>query len=77
MDETNIIKYSGVSSGFTFLAFILYKAIKYINNKRIHSSCNGHNLDIELTTIEIPPPPPPTPILQPQTTNREISEVKI
>lgn len=76
MDESDIIKYSGVSSGFTFLAFIFYKAIKYINNKRIHSSCNGHVLDVELTTVEIPPPPP-TPVLQPQGINKEISEVQI
>ena len=76
MDNGDIIKYSGMSSGFSFIAFILYKAIKYINNKRIHSSCNGHVLDVELTTVEIPPPPN-TPVLQAQTTNREVSEVKI
>jgi len=75
MDES-IFKIGGISSAFTFSIFILYKMFTYLNNKRIHSSCNGHVLDVELTTVEIPPPPN-TPVLQPQTTNREVSEVKI
>ena len=58
--DLDILKIGGLSSGFTFGIFIVYKIFHWLNNKRIHSSCNGHNLDVELQTIKIDKPPETT-----------------
>lgn len=63
--DYDILKIGGLSSGFTFGLFIIYKIFHWLNNKRIHSSCNGHNLDVELQTIEIPKTAPNTPEMKP------------
>ncbi len=75
--DSEIFKIGGISSGLTFGVFIFYKIITWINNKRIHSSCNGHNLDIELSTVEIPISPQNTPQLKPTENKIEIEKISI
>lgn len=67
-DET--LKNIGVSSGTVIIILIIYKIASFINNKRLHSSCNGHNLDLvvavnEITEEEKRPTPKPSPVIRP------------
>jgi hypothetical protein len=78
--EDDILKNIGVSSGTVIIILIIYKIISLINNKRLHSSCNGHNLDVivavnELTEEEKRPTPKPSPTVKANNDSLEIEKI--
>lgn len=44
MDETDLLKSSGLSVGVIGIIYVALRLIKSINNKRIHSTCNGKDM---------------------------------
>lgn len=71
MDETDILKSSGLSIGVIILIFSVIRIIKMFNNKRIHSKCNGKDIiDIvidvrDATEEEKKPTPRASPAIRP------------
>ena len=66
-----ILKSSGLSVGVVGFIYIAIRIAKTLNNKRIHSKCNGKDiLDIvidvhQATTEEKAPTPKPSPVIKP------------
>jgi hypothetical protein len=69
MDTESILKSSGVSVGLITLIGIIIKFIQKLNNKRIHSKCNGKDIidvviDVnEATPEDKRPTPKPSPTI--------------
>lgn len=81
MDE-GLLKDIGISSA-TYIVFLcIWKLIGYLNNKRIHSSCNGHNLDVVVavnnaTDEDIKPSPKPSPKIHPLSESPSIDKLHL
>jgi hypothetical protein len=77
MDELDILKSSGLSVGTIAFLYGLIQIIKKLNNKRIHSKCNGKDiLDVvidvnEATEKDKTPTPKPSPTIKPQVPEHE------
>jgi hypothetical protein len=61
----SILQSSGIAVGTMTVIGVVYKLFQLINNKRIRSSCNGHNIvdvviDVREATDEEKNPPKPS-----------------
>jgi hypothetical protein len=83
MDETDLLKSSGLSVGVIGIIYVAIKLIKSINNKRIHSKCNGKDMidvviDVrEATDEEKRSTPRASPALNAITVDKKISDLVI
>jgi hypothetical protein len=79
MDEADILKSSGLSVGVIAIIYVVIKIVKSLNNKRLHSKCNGKDIvdvviDVREATEE---DKKPTPTLTGRTRlGSDISEAK-
>jgi hypothetical protein len=83
MDEIDLLKSSGLSVGVIGIIYVALRLIKSINNKRIHSKCNGKDMidvviDVrEATEEEKRSTPKPSPALNAITVDKKISDLVI
>lgn len=83
MNEVDYLASSGLSVGVIAIIFIIIKIIKSINNKRIHSKCNGKDIvdlviDVNDATEEQKrPTPKPSPTTNAIAIDKKISELNI
>jgi hypothetical protein len=72
MDESDLFKSSGLSVGIIGIIYVVIRIVKTLNNKRIHSKCNGKDvidlvIDVhEATVEEKKPTPKPSPVIKPK-----------
>jgi hypothetical protein len=79
--DMTILKSSGLSVGVVGLLYIAIRIVKTLNNKRIHSKCNGKDiLDIvidvhQATTEEKNPTPKASPVIKPADPEKQPPEL--
>ena len=72
MDDSDLLKSSGLSVGVIGIIYVVIRIIKTLNNKRIHSKCNGKDIvdlviDVHEATVEEKKPTPrSSPALKPK-----------
>lgn len=83
MDDLEYLKSSGLSVGVIAILYVVIKLVKSINNKRIHSKCNGKDIidvviDVkEATEEDKKPTPKASPMISSIHVEKKISELDI
>ncbi len=83
MDEADILKSSGLSVGVIAIIYVVIRIVKSLNNKRLHSKCNGKDIvdvviDVrEATEEDKRPTPKQSPAINSITADKKISDLVI
>jgi hypothetical protein len=83
MDSLEYLKSSGLSVGVIAIIYAVIKIVKSLNNKRLHSKCNGKDIvdvviDVrEATEEDKKPTPKQSPAINSIIVEKKISELDI